>query len=61
MRTIEMPLINCEIYLHLKWSKKCILVTGTAANHISEFKITDTNLYVPGVTLSTQKNVKLLK
>ena len=56
-----MPLINCEIYLHLKWSKKCILVTGTAANHISEFKITDTNLYVPGVTLSTQKNVKLLK
>ena len=28
---------------------------------MTEFKITDTNLYVPVVTLSTQDNVKLLK
>ena len=31
-RTLEMPLINCEISLQLKWSKKYILVAGTAAN-----------------------------
>ena len=31
-RTLEMPLINCKISLQLKWSKKCILEAGTAAN-----------------------------
>ena len=31
-RTPEMPLINCETSLHLKWSKKCIIVDGTANN-----------------------------
>ena len=31
-RTLEMPLINCEISLQLKWSKNFILVAGTAAN-----------------------------
>ena len=31
-RTLEMPLINCEISLQLKWSKKCIIVDGTANN-----------------------------
>ena len=36
-RTIEMPLINCEM------SKKCILVTGATANHVPKFKIIDTN------------------
>ena len=56
-----MPLIDCEISLLLKWSKRCILVAGTAANQVPEFKITDTKLYVPVVTLSTQDNVKLLK
>ena len=40
-RTIEMPLINCEINLQLKWSGKCILVTGTAANQVSKFTKTD--------------------
>ena len=47
--------------LQLKWSKYCILVAGTATNHNPEFKITDTKLYVPVVTLSTQDNIKLLK
>ena len=28
--TFEMPLIDCKIILQLKWSKKCILVAGTA-------------------------------
>ena len=31
-RTLEMPLINCEISLQLKWSQDCILVAGTAGN-----------------------------
>ena len=57
-RTLEMPLINCEICLQLKWSKNCILV---AANQNPEFKRIDTKLYVPVVTLSTQENLKLLK
>ena len=56
-----MSLIDCEVSLPLKWSKRCILVAGAAANQVPEFKITDTKLYVPVVTLSTQDNVKLLK
>ena len=42
----------------MKWSDKSILVAGTAANQVPEFKITDTKLYVPVITLSTQDNVK---
>ena len=45
-----MQLTNWKINLQLKWSEKCVLVAGTAANQIPEFKITDTNLYVPVVT-----------
>ena len=60
-RTLEMPSISCEINLQLKWSEKCFLVAGTAANQVPEFKITNTKLYVPVVTLSTEDNVKLLK
>ena len=29
-RTLQMPLINCEINLQLKWTRKCIIVAGTA-------------------------------
>ena len=57
-RTIEIPLINCEISLQ---SKDCFLVAGTAANQEPEYKVTDTKLYVPAVTLSTQDYVKQLK
>ena len=45
-----MQLTNWKINLQLKWSEKCVLVAGTAANQIPEFKITDTKLYVPVVT-----------
>ena len=31
-RTVEMPLINCEVSLQLKWFKNCFLVAGAAAN-----------------------------
>ena len=60
-RILEMPLFNCEICLQLKWSIHWILVTVTAANQNQEIKITDTELYIPVVTLSTQDNIKLLK
>ena len=60
-RALEMPLINHEISLQLKWSRNCIIVAGTANNQNPSFQINDTKLYVPVVTLSTQENIKLLK
>ena len=39
--------------------KLCIIYTDVA-NQIHTFTITETNLYVPVVTLSTQDNAKLL-
>ena len=56
-RSLEMPLINCEINLILTWSEDCVISCATGA---TKLKITDTKLYVPVVTLSTQGNVKLL-
>ena len=57
-RTLEMPLINCEVNLILTWSSTCVITNSTGAGR---FVITDTRLYVPVVTLSTQENTKLLK
>ena len=37
-RTVEMPLINCEISLQLKWSRNCIIVAGTTSIQIQNFK-----------------------
>ena len=48
-----MPLINCEVKLILTWSANCVIVYTTVANQGATFKITETNLYVPVVTLST--------
>ena len=59
-RTLEMPLINCEISLILTWSANCVIVFTNVANQNATFAITDTKLYVPVVTLSTQDNAKLL-
>ena len=57
-RSLEMPLINCKVKFSLKWYEKCILSTsGTAAT----FKITDTKLHVPVLTLKTEDNTKLSK
>ena len=57
-RTLEMPLINCEVNLILTWSSTCVLIATNAQNQNATFAITDTKLYVPVVTLSTQKNTK---
>ena len=55
-----MPLINCEVELILTWSENCIIVSTNIANQNPTFTITDTTLYVPVVTFSTQGNSKLL-
>ena len=60
-RTLEMPLINCEINIFLTWSEKCIFETGDYCDQEPKFAITDTKLYVPVVTLSAQDNEKLLQ
>ena len=57
-RTLEMPLINCEVNLILTWSSTCVI---TESNGAGTFAITDTKLYVPVVTLSTQENTKFLQ
>ena len=57
-RTLEMPLINCEVNLILTWSSNCVITDSVGAG---TFAITDTKLYVPLVTLSTQKNTKFLQ
>ena len=58
--TLEMPLINCEDNLILTWSADCVIIYTDIANWIPTFAITETNLYVRVVILSTQDNAKLL-
>ena len=55
-----MSLINCEVELTLTWSADCIIIYTNIANQAPKFAITETNLYDPAVTLSTQDNAKLL-
>ena len=57
-RTLEMPLINCEVNLILTWSSTCVITNSRGAG---TFAITDTKLNVPVVTLSTQENTKFLQ
>ena len=58
-RTLEMPLINCEVELILNWSANCVIIYTNVNNQVPTFTITEINLYVPVVTLSTQENEKL--
>ena len=57
-RSLEMPLINCEVTLILTWPSTCVITNSTGAG---VFEITDTKLYVPVVTLSKQDHSKLLQ
>ena len=54
-RTLEMPLIDCEVNLILTWYKDCGISSATDKIQ-NRYKTTDTKLYVPVVTLSTQDN-----
>ena len=73
-RNLDIPLINSEVSLDLKWTKNCVL-TSKATGQIdpdanppvlainspanAEFPITDCKLYVPVVTLSVENENKL--
>ena len=52
-----MPLINCKIHLELNWRNNCAMST---IGNIT-FKITNTKLHVPIVTLSTKDDGNLTK
>ena len=58
-RTLEMPLINCEVNLILTWTSTCVIASVIVANQAATFTITNTKLYVPVVTLSTQVPPKI--
>ena len=57
-RSLEMPLINCKVYLELNWIEDCIL---SSAGDSAKFAITDAKLHVPIVTLSTKDSANLTK
>ena len=59
-RTYEMSIINCEINFILTWFENFV-ISNSAANQETTFAITDTILYIPVVTLSSQNNAKLLQ
>ena len=76
-KTLDIPLINCEVSLALRWSTNCVntslekrLVTaaqgGSPAVYDDSptnaaFKITDCKLYVSVVTLSAENDNNLLQ
>ena len=49
-----MPLIECKVNLELTWSRNCVITNSTGEG---KFEITETKLYVPVVTLSTQSKI----
>ena len=75
-RSLNIPLINCEVELILTWFKNCVLIDKLtieadcyADPNVQEidnqenaiFQITDAKLYVTVVTLSKENNIKLLE
>ena len=69
-RALNMLLINFEVELILTWSKNCVLADmmvnadadpAIVAPSGATFKIKDTKLYVPVVTLSKEHDTKLLE
>ena len=75
-RILDMPLINREINLLLAWSENCVITSKATRDVDSDsnpavatvnnptnaaFKITDTKLHVPVVTLWTKDDNKLLE
>ena len=63
-RSLNIPLINCEVELILTWPKNYVLADMTLASHpLRElnFNITDTKLYVPVVTLSKENDIKIFR
>ena len=55
-----MPWIDCKINLILTLYEDCILILGRINDQVPKFAITDSKIYVPVVSLSTQENAKPL-
>ena len=49
--------LNFEI---LDWSASCVIISTNNANQVPTFTVTETNLYVPVVTLSARDSSKFL-
>ena len=73
-RSLDFPLISCEIELHMTWSKKSVIseISRTSevegANPADEtlttratFQINNAKLYVPVVTFSINDNNRFLE
>ena len=71
-KSLNISLINSEVELILTWSKNCALTDITTRNAQGDnpavlapfgakFKIADTTLYVPVVTLSKENDIKPLE
>ena len=60
-RTLEIPLINCEINLILTCSVKCVVVSTASGNQRAPFSKADTKILYPVITLSIEDNAKLLQ
>ena len=55
-RNLELPLINTKLYMELNWTKFSVLCNQ---DHNSISQIAKSELYIPIVTLNTEKNNKL--
>ena len=56
-----MVLINCEINQTTTCLVNCFIIADPVDREVPTCAITDTKLYVPVVTLSTEDNAKLLQ
>ena len=54
-------MINFEVELELTWAKDYVLIENNKGITDIGFKITNTNLYVPVVTLSINDKIKFLE
>ena len=59
-RSLNLPLINCEVELDLSWEKESILAEHN--NNIAgiDFRITSTKLYVPVDALPKNDDINFL-
>ena len=55
-RTLEIPLINCEIELLLTCSRNSVRISTDINNQIRTFTVTEANLYVSVVQLKIMQN-----
>ena len=58
---LDLPLINYEIELDMKWTRNCLLMEEDDSITGASFTITSTKIYVPIVTFSVNNNIKFLE